>query len=97
MTPQRLPGIRIASLRCSRCGADSLYHGVPHTVLVKGSRIIMRCIKCGTGYAVNASVAKAGAPPEWVIQTLHGLITNGLANILPPYTGPADEDPGEPP
>lgn len=78
------------SAPCGRCGEPG-HWGTRHSVKATGSKALLRCLGCGSGYAISTDALPRGAPPELVIQAIINLIVNRQADILPPDPGPPDE------
>lgn len=78
--------------RCDSC-YESWLSGCRHSIKLDGSKVILRCMGCGAGWAIDASAVPMNAPLELVIQSINNLIVNRIAQPIPIDPGMPDEEP----
>ncbi len=84
------------SAPCERC-RPSIYQGWRHKAKLSNGKLVLRCVGCGGGWAMDAGALPANAPMELVLQSINNLIANRIADMLPPHPGEPGEESARPP
>lgn len=72
------------SVPCELCKAFQPYGRSKHTLKRYTDKVILRCVNCRSGWAIDLIAIPLNAPTELIIQSMTNCIVNKQATLLEP-------------
>ena len=79
-----LDRLTLVSVPCAICAEIQIYGASKHTLKRQKDKVILRCVNCSGGWAIDLVAIPLKAPTELIIQSMTNCIVNSQATLLEP-------------